>query len=425
MLGTRGVRLGVLKPGLYAMQVRALMEAAVDRAAAGGNPIVEIMIPLTVTREELALARGWVEEADRRGRRRRRRQGEPRRHHRHDDRDAPGRAAGRRDRRGGRLLLLRHQRPHPDDLRVQPGRRRGPDDARLPRAGPARSATRSRPSTRAGWASWCASASSGAARPSPELKLGVCGEHGGDPESIALFYDVGLDYVSCSPFRVPIARLAAAQAILGAGVGRHPLSPDPPAHDRDRAHRRSAGGVRGLRRELRRLRRPRRGSGPPSSAFITLLLVADLLLVHRTAHVISLKEAAIESAIWISHRPVVHRVVVLVGGTGRQAAGEYVSGYLIEKSLVVDNVFVWAVIISYFAVPAGVPVPGAVLGHLRGARAAGRRSSSPASALTRPVRVDALRVRRLPALHGVAARAPRRARRSTPRTTSCCGSSAR
>ncbi|MGH9066858.1 MAG: putative PEP-binding protein, partial [Acidimicrobiales bacterium] len=56
MLGTRGVRLGVIKPGLYAMQVRALMEAALDRLAAGGKPVVEIMIPLTVTREELALA---------------------------------------------------------------------------------------------------------------------------------------------------------------------------------------------------------------------------------------------------------------------------------------------------------------------------------------------------------------------------------
>ena len=44
--------------------------------------------------------------------------------------------------------------------------------------------------------------------------VGVCGEHGGDPESIAFFTEVGLDYVSCSPFRVPIARLAAAQAIL-------------------------------------------------------------------------------------------------------------------------------------------------------------------------------------------------------------------
>jgi pyruvate,orthophosphate dikinase len=50
------------------------------------------------------------------------------------------------------------------------------------------------------------------------LKLGVCGEHGGDPESIAVFYDAGLDYVSCSPYRVPIARLAAAQAVIGAGA---------------------------------------------------------------------------------------------------------------------------------------------------------------------------------------------------------------
>jgi len=48
----------------------------------------------------------------------------------------------------------------------------------------------------------------------PGLKLGVCGEHGGDPESIDLFYRAGLDYVSCSPYRVPIARLSAAQAVL-------------------------------------------------------------------------------------------------------------------------------------------------------------------------------------------------------------------
>ena len=65
MLGTRGVRLGVVKPGLYAMQVRALMEAAAERVSAGGKPKVEVMIPLTVTREELGLARSWVEDADR------------------------------------------------------------------------------------------------------------------------------------------------------------------------------------------------------------------------------------------------------------------------------------------------------------------------------------------------------------------------
>jgi pyruvate,orthophosphate dikinase len=47
------------------------------------------------------------------------------------------------------------------------------------------------------------------------LKIGICGEHGGDPASVAFCHELGLDYVSCSPFRVPIARLAAAQAALG------------------------------------------------------------------------------------------------------------------------------------------------------------------------------------------------------------------
>ena len=49
----------------------------------------------------------------------------------------------------------------------------------------------------------------------PDIKLGICGEHGGDPASVAFCHEVGLDYVSCSPYRVPIARLAAAQAALG------------------------------------------------------------------------------------------------------------------------------------------------------------------------------------------------------------------
>ncbi len=118
MLGTRGVRLGVVKPGLYAMQVRALMEAAAERVAAGGKPVVEIMIPLTVTREELGLARSWVEDAIAEAH-----EGaeeEARGHHRHDDRDAARRDPSRRDRRGGRLLLLRHERPDADDVRLQP-----------------------------------------------------------------------------------------------------------------------------------------------------------------------------------------------------------------------------------------------------------------------------------------------------------------
>ena len=53
----------------------------------------------------------------------------------------------------------------------------------------------------------------------PSLKLGICGEHGGDPSSVHFFHQVGLDYVSCSPYRVPVARLAAAQAALSVKVG--------------------------------------------------------------------------------------------------------------------------------------------------------------------------------------------------------------
>jgi tellurite resistance protein TerC len=84
-------------------------------------------------------------------------------------------------------------------------------------------------------------------------------------------------------------------------------------------------------------------------ALISFLLIVDLLLVHRTPHAPTTKEAAIESAVWISIG------VAFTGAVfawhGGQAAGEYISGYLIEKSLSVDNVFVWALIMSYFAVP--------------------------------------------------------------------------
>ncbi len=48
----------------------------------------------------------------------------------------------------------------------------------------------------------------------PDIKLGICGEHGGEPNSVEFCYEIGLDYVSCSPYRVPIAKLAAAQATL-------------------------------------------------------------------------------------------------------------------------------------------------------------------------------------------------------------------
>jgi TerC family integral membrane protein len=84
-------------------------------------------------------------------------------------------------------------------------------------------------------------------------------------------------------------------------------------------------------------------------AFVTALLIADLLIVHRRPHAPSTKEAAIESAVWISIG--LAFTFVILAWHGGPAATEYISGYLIEKSLSVDNVFVWALIMSYFAVP--------------------------------------------------------------------------
>ena len=143
------------------------------------------------------------------------------------------------------------------------------------------SATRSRRSTRPASASSCASAPSGAGRPSPKLKLGVCGEHGGDPESIALFYDAGLDYVSCSPFRVPIARLGAAQAIVGAGA-RSDTS-DPPTvigvDDRRRSPRKATG--------TSSTSTSSRGSGRCCSASSSCCSSSTCSSFHREAHEVS------------------------------------------------------------------------------------------------------------------------------------------
>jgi tellurite resistance protein TerC len=84
-------------------------------------------------------------------------------------------------------------------------------------------------------------------------------------------------------------------------------------------------------------------------AVVVALLVGDLLLVHRGAHVITFRAAAIESAVWITIG--LSFSLIMLWWQGGTAAGEYLAGYLIEKSLSVDNVFVWAVIFSYFGVP--------------------------------------------------------------------------
>src|SRR4051794_2638526 len=216
MLGTRGVRLGVVKPGLYEMQVRALMEAAIDRLNAGGKPIVEIMIPLTVTREELALARQWVE-------------------------GSVAEAVGSMKKKPTVLIGTMIETPRAairadgiaefadffsfgtnDLTQMTFGFSRDDVEGRMMNAYLEQGLLSRNPFEtidKPGVGELVKMAAKAGRVTKPNLKLGVCGEHGGDPESIELFYEAGLDYVSCSPFRVPIARLAAAQAILGASSG--------------------------------------------------------------------------------------------------------------------------------------------------------------------------------------------------------------
>jgi tellurite resistance protein TerC len=84
-------------------------------------------------------------------------------------------------------------------------------------------------------------------------------------------------------------------------------------------------------------------------AFVAVLIIGDMFVFHRTAHEISMKAAAIESGVWITLG--LSFTFVIWGWHGQTAAGQYLSGYLIEESLSIDNVFVWAVILTFFAVP--------------------------------------------------------------------------
>jgi pyruvate, orthophosphate dikinase len=216
MLGLRGVRLGLVVPGLFALQIRAIAEAAAQLRAAGQDPKVEIMIPLVGSVMELFLIR--------------------------DEADA----------------ILRDVAKESGASELDPAIPIG-TMIELPRA--ALTATRvaeaaeffsfgTNDLTQTTWgfsrddveAAFFATyldrgvfmvspfesldtdgvgrlikiAVKDGRRTRPDLKLGVCGEHGGDPDSIHFFHEAGLDYVSCSPFRVPIARLEAGRAaVLG------------------------------------------------------------------------------------------------------------------------------------------------------------------------------------------------------------------
>ncbi|WP_328900091.1 pyruvate, phosphate dikinase [Streptomyces sp. NBC_00441] len=213
MLGLRGVRLGLVIPGLFAMQVRAIAEAAAERKNAKSDPRAEIMIPLVGTVQELEIVR---EEADR--------------------------------------VVAEVQAATGTDLKLKIGTM-----IELPRAaltaGQIAEAAEffsfgtndltqtvwgfSRDDVEAsfftaylekgifgvspfetidkdGVGSLVKSAVAAGRATRPDLKLGICGEHGGDPESVHFFHEAGLDYVSCSPFRIPVARLEAGRAAAGA-----------------------------------------------------------------------------------------------------------------------------------------------------------------------------------------------------------------
>ena len=216
MLGLRGVRLGIVIPGLVTMQARAVLEAAADRTKAGGDPHPEIMVPLVATLKELDLVRGHIDDTAR----------------------AVQEERGVRiDYKVGTMIELPRAALRAGEIAASAQFFSfGTNDLTQMTWG------FSRDDVEASFFSHYleegvfpvspfesldtegvgelvrTAAERGRARRS-DLHLGVCGEHGGDPSSIHFFEDTGLDYVSCSPFRVPVARLEAGRAMLGVGLG--------------------------------------------------------------------------------------------------------------------------------------------------------------------------------------------------------------
>jgi pyruvate,orthophosphate dikinase len=214
MLGTRGVRLGLLAPDISEMQIEAIFGAAAAvRERGGAAPQVEVMVPLVAYERELELLEGLIERVAERF----------------------GLVRGEDYLIGTMLELPRacfladHIAPHADFFSF------GTNDLTQTALGFSRDDIEGRILARyielkildrspfetidapgvgqlVRMGAWL-----GRSRV-PGLKLGVCGEHGGDPDSIDFFHGSGLDYVSCSPFRVPIARVAAAQAAVRAAA---------------------------------------------------------------------------------------------------------------------------------------------------------------------------------------------------------------
>ncbi|MGJ5832362.1 pyruvate, phosphate dikinase [Streptomyces ossamyceticus] len=216
MLGLRGVRLGLVAPGLVAMQVRAIAEAVVERKRAGGDPRAEIMVPLVDTVEELRIVREEVEQV----------------------------LAEVADRSGVALscpvgTMIELPRAALTAGRIAEEARFfsfGTNDLTQTTWGFSRDDVEAaffsayldkgiftvspfETIDREGVGRLVEIAVAEGRAVRPDLKIGVCGEHGGDPESVHFFHAAGLDYVSCSPFRVPVARLEAGRAALSGTDG--------------------------------------------------------------------------------------------------------------------------------------------------------------------------------------------------------------
>ncbi|WUH93616.1 pyruvate, phosphate dikinase [Streptomyces sp. NBC_00433] len=209
MLGLRGVRLGLVIPGLFAMQVRAIAEAAAHRKAAKCDPRAEIMIPLVGTVQELEIVR---EEADR------------------VIADVEAATGTRLKLAIGTMIELPRAALTAGQIaEAAEFFSFGTNDLTQTVWGFSRDDVEASFFTaylekgifgvspfetidRDGVGYLVRSASEAGRATRPDLKLGICGEHGGDPESVHFFHEVGLDYVSCSPFRIPVARLEAGRA---------------------------------------------------------------------------------------------------------------------------------------------------------------------------------------------------------------------
>ena len=216
MLGLRGVRLGIAVKGLFGMQVRAIAQAAAEVRRRGLEVRPQIMIPLVGSVRELRsvaeeTSAVLVDEAERQG----------------VELGAMGGAVIELPRAA---LTAGHIAESAqffsfgtnDLTQTTWGSRATTSRARFSpgtwSAGSSRS-RRSRRSTATALAGWSRSPAPRAGRCVLELELGVCGEHGGDPASVHFFHEAGLDYVSCSPFRVPVARLEAGRAAVEVSGG--------------------------------------------------------------------------------------------------------------------------------------------------------------------------------------------------------------